>query len=325
MFCTCKLLSVIPIVNLAMGTTTKLIAVIGATGNQGSSVAHTFLALPNWYVRCVTRNPESSASKSLESLGAEIVKADLSHQPSLSKAFEGAHAIFVNTDFWGSYRANEATTSPSENGKSVSEKSYEQEVSYGKNAAVAAAAVPTLERFVYSALGPAGKHSKGKYASAHWDSKAAIVEFIEQEQSDLAKKTSFIYLGGYVDNPNLTPRLDPVTGKHMLVLPFGKETMMPIVDPKASTGPFVKALVEDKNAGVKLLAYDDFLSVGEFVDMWSKANGKEAKFIEMGVQDMCQQFGLTMETLNGACFIGEYGYTGGIQGIIEPSHLKTRS
>ena len=84
----------------------QIIVVVGATGKQGSSVAHTFLESPNWHVRCLTRNPSSQASQSLLSLGAEIVQADLSDISSLYPAFANAHTIFANTDFWGTYRAS---------------------------------------------------------------------------------------------------------------------------------------------------------------------------------------------------------------------------
>lgn len=78
----------------------KIIVVIGATGNQGSSVANTFLGLPEWHVRALTRNPSSDASELLAAKGAEVVQGDLAEPSSLAKAFENANAIFLNTDFW---------------------------------------------------------------------------------------------------------------------------------------------------------------------------------------------------------------------------------
>ena len=78
----------------------KLIVVTGATGKQGSSVANTFLTLPYWHVRALTRNPSSEASKSLAARGAEVIHADFDDEASLTKAFENAHAIFLNTIFW---------------------------------------------------------------------------------------------------------------------------------------------------------------------------------------------------------------------------------
>ena len=82
-----------------MTSNKKITVVVGATGNQGSSVAHTFLDSPQWHVRCVTRNPSSSASQALKDLGAEVVQGNLSDLSSLALAFKDANAIFVNTDF----------------------------------------------------------------------------------------------------------------------------------------------------------------------------------------------------------------------------------
>lgn len=44
----------------------NIIAIVGATGKQGGSVARTFLSedlFPNWTVRCLTRDPSSEAAR----------------------------------------------------------------------------------------------------------------------------------------------------------------------------------------------------------------------------------------------------------------------
>jgi hypothetical protein len=59
--------------------------------------------------------------------------------------------MFVHTDFWGPYQKSiKAGKSPGESSKI----GYETEVRRAKNAADAAAAMTTLGRYVYSALGP---------------------------------------------------------------------------------------------------------------------------------------------------------------------------
>jgi NAD(P)-dependent dehydrogenase (short-subunit alcohol dehydrogenase family) len=311
-----------------MATSKKIIVVVGATGNQGSSVAHSFLNLPDWHVRCVTRKPSSSASLALASLGAEIVQADLSDALSLSKAFSDVNAIFVNTDFWEIYVASEKEKATGTHGKietseiSSSEVAFAKEVLYGKNAALAAATVPTLERFVYSALPPMNKHSKGKYSAYHSDSKAAVVEYILKEEPDLAKKTSFIYLGAYNTNALLSPRLDPASGHYTFISPFSRDVRMPIIDQNNSTGPFVSALIEDEDAGINLLAYDSYLSIGEIAELWSRASGKAANYVEVSAEIMHQQFGIPKEVLDSPGFINEFGYMGGVDEFIEPFQLK---
>ncbi|KAF4626089.1 hypothetical protein G7Y89_g12072 [Cudoniella acicularis] len=308
-----------------MASSKKIIVVVGATGNQGSSVAHTFLNLPAWHVRCITRNPTSPASLALTALGAEVIQADLSDFPALCKAFSDATAIFVNTDFWESYVSSKKTVATTQENADlkISETAFEKEVLYGKNAARAAAGIPSLERFVYSALPPMKKHSKGKYDStSHYESKASIVEYITNEQPELAKKASFIYLGAYSTNAMLSPKLDPVSERYKFVLPLAKDVKMPIVDPKNSTGPFVQALVEGEDAGKSLLAYDSYLTIGELVALWSKASGKEADYVEVSVEIMHQQFGIPKELLDAPGFISDFGYMGGVDGFIEPFQLK---
>ncbi len=301
-----------------MASSNKIIVVVGATGNQGSSVAKTFLNLPNWHVRCLTRNPSSDAAQALTVLGAEVVKGDLSDITSLSRAFENANAIFLNTDFWETYRGTESQR------KGDSEASFAQEVSHGKNAAIAAAGVKSLERFVYSALGPMKRTSKGKYPhSYHWESKAAIVDYIEEEQPELAKKASFIYLGAYTTNAFLVPQLDPGSGKYTFVLPMKRNSRMPIIDPSSSTGPFVRALIENEEPGKKLLAYDSYLTIGEVVNVWSKASGKDAVLQEVTIDYMNKKLGVPIEVLDGVGYVEEFGYMAGLESI-EPDQLTIK-
>lgn len=306
--------------------TKKIIAIVGATGNQGGSVARTFLSLPEWHVRCLTRTPSSPASQALSSLGAEIIQADMDSGSSLSNAFQGAHAIFLNTDFWVTYRPQlkAQTESPKPNEPSASTIAFEREISHGKNAALAASKVPTLERLVYSALGPMKKLSGGKYVhSYHWESKAAIVDFIQNETPELAKKTSEIYLGAYNTNPLINPRLDPVSGKYVFISALQAETRIPIIDPTTSTGPFVRALIETEPLGTKLLAYDSYPSMREIVDIWCKATGKEASLQVMTLGQIHEMLKIPMEILDGVGFIEEFGYSGEIR-LVQPNELGTK-
>jgi NmrA-like family len=304
-----------------MTTVRKLIVVVGATGNQGSSVAKQFLTLGNWHVRAVTRDPSSPAAQALASAGAQVVKADLSDPTSLSIVFDGAHAIFVNTDFWGHYLSLRAGTE--EEKQKNGHTALGIEIQNGKNAAIAAASVPTLERYVYSALGPMKKVSNGKYyRSHHWNSKAAVVEYIETELPDLAKKASFIYLGAYANNRLINPKVDPVTGIYKFVFPFKKELKMPVILHEESTGKFVQALIENEDPGTKLLAYNIYPTLGDITEIWSKVSGKTADIVEITPEIMHEQSGLPWEVLEGALYLPEYGYMAGVDGFIEPSQLK---
>ncbi len=190
----------------------------------------------------------------------------------------------------------------------------------GKNFANAAAAVPTLDRLVYSSFPPMKKFSGGKYGSYHYDGKGTIAEYI-LEQPELAKKESFIYLGAYNTNALLSPRVDPATGKASFILALGRDVKMPIIDPTKSTGPLVRALVEDEEAGTHLLAYDSYPTIGEIIDGWTKEHGK-ADHIAVTVKFLNESFGLPTEVTDSVGFIIDYGYMGGVEKFIEPFQLK---
>ncbi|KAJ6015364.1 hypothetical protein N7540_009955 [Penicillium herquei] len=301
-------------------STKKIIAVVGATGTQGSSVARTFLSLPNWHVRCLTRSPSSKVSQALANEGAEIIEADLNEPESLHAAFAGVHAIFLNTDYWAPYR--QAVISGKDDTTSV-KIGYDTEVQLGKNAIDAALEVPTLESFIYSALGPMNAASGGKYPySYHWETKAYLVDYIEGTK--LRDVASFIYLGAYLTNQFLYPKLDKDTGEYALVLPASKQTRLPIVDTARSTGLFVRALIEDEETGTKLLAYDEYLPFEEIINTWSKVTGRQAVFVQMGMQDMHEKFSVPIEVLGAPAYLDEFGYCAGLSNVIEPSQLKSR-
>jgi uncharacterized protein YbjT (DUF2867 family) len=90
-------------IDIPAGKMPRLIAVTGATGNQGGSVAKLLLRYPEEYiVRAITRDGNSGASKALADLGAEIIQADLTRPETLSVAVEGCWGVFGVTNFYDS-------------------------------------------------------------------------------------------------------------------------------------------------------------------------------------------------------------------------------
>lgn len=86
----------------------KVMAVVGATGAQGGGMARALLDDPDgtWVCRAITRNPDSDAARRLAERGAQIVRADLDDQDSLTKAFEGAYGAFCMTNFFEHFSAD---------------------------------------------------------------------------------------------------------------------------------------------------------------------------------------------------------------------------
>ena len=77
----------------------EIIAVTGATGQQGRAVAKKLLA-EGWTVRALTRDPNKPAAQELKSLGAEILPGDMDQRAELDAAFKDAYGVFSVQNFW---------------------------------------------------------------------------------------------------------------------------------------------------------------------------------------------------------------------------------
>src|ERR1700750_2170337 len=78
-----------------MSNTHKLIAVVGATGQQGGAVVRSLQASGQFKVRALTRNPAKHPK-----LADEVVAADLNLSEKLRAAFAGVHGVFAVTNAW---------------------------------------------------------------------------------------------------------------------------------------------------------------------------------------------------------------------------------
>jgi len=188
----------------------KLIAVLGATGNQGGSVIKTFLEQPQYKIRGLTRNTSSDKAKALAQNGVEMVAADLEDKASLEAAFADAHIIFIVSDYWGTFGAL-ASKAGNDQSESLYLQAAELEKKQLMNALDAAAQVPSLERLVLSSLQNASKWSGGKYEHVyHFEFKARAAEYAAETYPELWAKTSIFQAGwftsNYISNPMAMPR-----------------------------------------------------------------------------------------------------------------------
>ena len=78
-----------------MSKNKRLIAVVGATGQQGGAVVHALQASGQYKVRALTRNPTKHPQ-----LADEVVLADLNRPETLKAAFAGAYGVFLVTNPW---------------------------------------------------------------------------------------------------------------------------------------------------------------------------------------------------------------------------------
>jgi len=125
----------------------NLIAVIGATGQQGGGVVRALQVSGQFTVRALTRKPDRHRG-----LADEVVEADLNQPQTLTAAFEGAHGVFLVTNFreHGADELKQAT------------------------AAVRAAKDAGVKHFVWSTLPDVEAISDGTFHVPHFTGKARI-------------------------------------------------------------------------------------------------------------------------------------------------------
>ncbi|MEK6299264.1 MAG: NmrA/HSCARG family protein [Acidobacteriota bacterium] len=131
----------------------KLIAVIGATGQQGGAVVRALQASDQFKVRALSRNPDKHRD-----LADEVVEADLNRPETLKAAFEGAHGVFLVTTGWekGTDERKQAT------------------------AAVRAAKDAGVKHFIWSTLPDVEAISGGKFDVPHFTGKAKIDRIVQE-------------------------------------------------------------------------------------------------------------------------------------------------
>ena len=134
-------------------TNKKLIAVVGATGQQGGAVVHALQAGNQFKVRALTRNPAKHRE-----LGDEVVQADLTSPETLKAAFEGVHGVFLVTNIWeeGTDEIKQAT------------------------AAVRAAKDAGVKHFIWSTLPDVEAISGGKFHVPHFTGKAKVDRIVKE-------------------------------------------------------------------------------------------------------------------------------------------------
>ena len=126
----------------------KIIAVTGATGQQGGAVARKLLA-EGWKIRALTRDTEKPAARELASLGAEVVPGDMENRAELDAALKGAYGVFSVQNFW------------------LPNVGFEGEIRQGKNVADAAKAAG-VQHLVYSSVGAAHRGMGQKHFESKW-------------------------------------------------------------------------------------------------------------------------------------------------------------
>lgn len=275
----------------------KILAVFGATGQQGSSVVSYVLNDPElsqkYKIRAITRDTNSEKARQLKEK-VEVVRGDVLDRASLEKALAGAHTLF-------------AMTTPSFGPDGL-------EVEYNSGKTIADVAVEQgAEYIIFSTLPSVTEISGGKYTHVTpFDAKAKAEQYIR----GLPIKSAFYSPGYFMENlqsqPFLAPRQAP-DGTWVLARHTSPKTLLPYIDAVGDTGKVVGAILAapDKYQGKTFCAAAALYSFEELAAIMSAATGKTIVYKQIPREEFEKSLPFFPEIfVDGFSYQEEFGYFG---------------
>ncbi|MFL6122818.1 NmrA family NAD(P)-binding protein [Actinophytocola sp.] len=255
--------------------TKKIIAVVGATGQQGGGLARAILDDPDggFAVRALTRDPSSPAAAALAARGAEVVAADIDDEASVRAALAGAYGAYFMTAFW-----------------EYNDVAREQ----AQAAAMAnAAAAAGLAHVVWSTLPDTRDHVPlsddrvptlaGAYTVPHFDSKAEADDYFRTAGVPTTFLSTTFYFEAFLDF--FKPVRDP-DGVLALHLPMGSAPLPGIAAEdigRTAYGIFRRGVAL---VGATVAVSGEVLTGAEYAARFAKELGEEVAYRPMSIADM---------------------------------------
>ena len=255
-----------------------IIAVLGASGSQGSSVVRALAEQGRFRVRAITRRPDAYSGPA-----DEVVAADLNQPATLEAAFDGAHGAFAVSNFW-------------EPGS--------DEIAQGRNA-VDAAAKAGVRHYVWSTLPNVEAISGGRYEVAHFTSKAKVDQFVRD-----AGFTAYtfveapFYFENLVKNMPPQPLPDGSTGWALPLAADARVVHMGSIEDLGGVVAGAFAQPDAVGAGAYLSSAAGLMSLGDIADTLN-AQGHSVAVMQVpgevfatffpGAEEMAQMMGYWQE------------------------------
>lgn len=246
----------------------KIIAVVGATGAQGSGLIRAILADKGgpFRARALTRDPGSEKARALADAGAEVVAADVDDPESLKRAFTGSYGAFCVTFFW-------------------EHMSPEKELEHAR-ALAQAAKQAGLRHVIWSTLEDTRKHIPlsdnrmptlmGKYKVPHFDAKGEADRIFRE----LGVPTTFLVTSFYWENLiyfGMAPKRGS-DGKLAFTLPMGNKKLASIAAEDIGKTAYAIFKKGPDLAGKTIGVAGEHLTGAQMAASLSKALGEEVRY-----------------------------------------------
>ena len=277
-------------------STKPIVAVTGATGQQGGSVARGLLRSGKCAVRAVVRSPDSDAAQALAAQGAEIVYGDLDKPDTIVSAFTGADAAFLVTTVWNPFGGGKDTNYPQ--GKLLADSAKSANVGF----------------VVWSTMHNFEEMSGGKLKIEGFSNKNRIEQYIKEIGLPAAFVSPAMYMSMWnMDSIFGVPTRTP-DGTTVMASPLRAEVGLPVIDIE-DISKFVVPMFENPERwrGARVLAAAEYLTASQMAHAYTEVTGEPVVVRKSDPSELPLQ--LMMDTVEG---VNTYGYYGGE--YLEDSH-----
>ncbi|KAJ4350123.1 uncharacterized protein N0V89_008744 [Didymosphaeria variabile] len=256
----------------------KVLAVFGATGQQGSSVVNHVLQDPalaqQYTIRALTRDTGSEKSQQLRAKGVDIVTADVLERASLQDALRGVHTVFAMTTplIGPDVPEGEAALNwEFENAKRIADVALAMGVKY----------------LIFSTLPSVRDVSGGKYtAVTPFDAKAKAETYIRSLSPKM--ESAFFCPGNFMENFQAQFWIAPrkIDGIWTLARPALATSKIPLIAAVDDSGRFVGKILAhpEKYAGKRFCAAEGRYSWDDIAAALGKSAGQKVVYKQIGYE-----------------------------------------
>jgi uncharacterized protein YbjT (DUF2867 family) len=242
----------------------SLLAVFGATGNQGYSTAQVVLSDPDlskrYAVRAVSRDISNPKMQDLKAKGAELAQADLNDTSSLPAALKGVEYLFfmTATQYQGNSREIETRQA-----KDICSAAVKEGVKY----------------IIFSSMSHPFKISNGALKNIEaFDVKAEIEEYMRS----LPVKSAFFAPASFMQNFATYSKPYPSQkgdGTYVIANILNLDTRVPLID-ITDSGKWIGGILSDpeKYEGKFFAAAENMYTWPEACEIISKVTGKTVTY-----------------------------------------------
>ncbi|KAG8859526.1 hypothetical protein FRB96_004410 [Tulasnella sp. 330] len=233
---------------ISKDSSAPLVVVMGATGNQGSSVIQALKESDRPYrIRGFTRDTGKAASKELTAEGVEMVAVEptVENKDQVLKQFEGAQFVF--------------------------------ELSEGKML-VDAAKEAKVDLFVWSGIHNMAKASGGKYTNVrHFDIKEEITQYLKASGQRFVNVEPASFMENYVAHSAPRKQADGTFAMYGVVSP---DSVVPLINTKHDYGLFVRKAIEIPGPN-EIYAHAEVISMKNIAKGIVQGTGKNVTYVQI--------------------------------------------